>query len=285
MTPGISTTVWPLRGWVGVMLVGIFWTLNWMLTGLRTHWGFFPLWVGYCLVVDAWVWRRRGTSLWSRSRRNFLGLFLASIPVWWLFELINTRTANWHYLGRESFNDVEYFLLASLSFSTVLPAVFGTSELVGSLGWVRRLRPGGRLACPGPWWLPSLAGMLALLACLAWPRYFFPLVWLSLFLIVDPVNRRRGEPSILEYVAGGEWRPVVALGLGALTCGFFWEMWNVYSYPKWRYEIPFVDFLRVFEMPLLGYLGYVPFALELFAIYHLMAGAWAGGRSPFVRVD
>ena len=54
--------------------------------------------------------------------------------------------------------------------------------------------------------------------------------------------------------------------------GFFWEMWNFYSYPKWIYQIPFVDFLRVFEMPILGYGGYIPFALELFAMYHFVTG-------------
>lgn len=48
--------------------------------------------------------------------------------------------------------------------------------------------------------------------------------------------------------------------------------WNFYSYPKWVYEAPFLNFWHVFEMPLLGYLGYIPFALELFALYHLAIG-------------
>ncbi|MAA90963.1 MAG: hypothetical protein CL914_12365 [Deltaproteobacteria bacterium] len=56
-----------------------------------------------------------------------------------------------------------------------------------------------------------------------------------------------------------------------MICGFFWEFWNFWSYPKWIYQIPYVDFLHVFEMPVLGYLGYLPFALELFGLYHLMA--------------
>jgi hypothetical protein len=49
-------------------------------------------------------------------------------------------------------------------------------------------------------------------------------------------------------------------------------MWNFYSYPKWVYRVPFVNFWHIFEMPLLGYLGYLPFALELFALYHLVIG-------------
>lgn len=275
---------WPLRGWLGFALVGVFWGLNWGLSGLRTHWGFFPLWLGYCLVVDAWVWRRRATSLWTRGRGNFVGLFAASVPIWWLFELINERTSNWFYLGRSGFTDLEYVLLASLSFSTVVPAVFGTAELIGTCGWIRSLTPKRSIVVPGPWWAPTLAGLVFLALCLTWPRYFFPFVWLSLFFVVDPLNRRRGRPSIFQQLSDGDWRTAICLGGGALTCGTFWEMWNFYSYPKWQYQIPFVDFLRIFEMPLLGYGGYVPFALELFALYHLMAGVVSGRRDSIVRL-
>ena len=36
--------------------------------------------------------------------------------------------------------------------------------------------------------------------------------------------------------------------------------------------MPFVGFWKVFEMPLLGYLGYIPFAMELYAIYQFARG-------------
>src|SRR5690606_15999501 len=93
-----------------------------------------------CLVVDAWAWKRSGASIWSRSRGSFAVLFLMSAPMWWLFELINWRTRNWEYLGREAFTDLEYFVLASVSFSTVLPAVFGTARLMSTFAWVQRLQ-------------------------------------------------------------------------------------------------------------------------------------------------
>ncbi|HJO32576.1 MAG TPA: hypothetical protein QGI62_00395, partial [Anaerolineales bacterium] len=32
---------WPTHGWLGLGLIAVFWPLNWALTGLRTHWGFF----------------------------------------------------------------------------------------------------------------------------------------------------------------------------------------------------------------------------------------------------
>ena len=56
----------------------------------------------------------------------------------------------------------------------------------------------------------------------------------------------------------------------ALACGFFWELWNFYSYPKWTYHIPVVGHPRLFEMPLLGNLGYLPFGLELYPMIHLL---------------
>jgi hypothetical protein len=56
----------------------------------------------------------------------------------------------------------------------------------------------------------------------------------------------------------------------ALVCGFFWEMWNWGSLARWEYSIPHVDRFRVFEMPLLGYAGYLPFGIECAAIAALV---------------
>ncbi|HMH79024.1 MAG TPA: hypothetical protein VK514_02315, partial [Candidatus Acidoferrum sp.] len=69
---------WPLQGWFGLELVAICWPLNWTLPGLRTAYLFFPLWLGYILVVDGLVERRTGGSLWARSHRDFVLLFVAS---------------------------------------------------------------------------------------------------------------------------------------------------------------------------------------------------------------
>ncbi len=76
----------------------------------------------------------RKLELVQDSRRRYVGLFLVSAPVWWLFELLNLRTQNWIYLGVESFSPLGYTLLTTLSFSTVIPAVFGSAELVASTG-------------------------------------------------------------------------------------------------------------------------------------------------------
>jgi hypothetical protein len=273
------------HGWLGLGLIAIFWPLNWLLTGPRTHWGFFPLWLGYCLTVDALVLHRRGTSLLSRDWRKYVGLFVVSVPVWWLFEFINWRVQNWHYLGRESFTHLEYGVLSSLSFSTVIPAVLGTAELMASFDFVRRLRR-GPVICPNrPTTLAFfISGLLMFALMMAWPLYFFPFVWLSIYFILEPINVWLGHRTLANRTARGDWRPVITLWLGVLICGFFWEMWNFFSYPKWIYSVPWVDFLHIFEMPLLGYGGYLPFALELYALYHLVVGLMSKKDPDYLRV-
>jgi hypothetical protein len=47
-------------------------------------------------------------------------------------------------------------------------------------------------------------------------------------------------------------------------------MWNYLSFPKWVYHTPGTEFLHIFEMPLLGYAGYIPFALELESLKNLL---------------
>jgi hypothetical protein len=37
--------------------------------------------------------------------------------------------------------------------------------------------------------------------------------------------------------------------------------------------------LVLFEMPLAGYLGYIPFSLELFTLYHLVTGLFRRDRA------
>jgi hypothetical protein len=70
-------------------------------------------------------------------------------------------------------------------------------------------------------------------------------------------------------VAGGDWQRICRYGLAALICGFFWEMWNLHSLAKWIYFVPYVDRFHLFEMPLLGYAGYLPFGLECAVIAEL----------------
>ncbi len=262
----------PMRGYTGIILVIIFWTLNWSLDGLRTQWAFFPLWLGYILAADSIVFLRKGSSLFSRSKKSFIELFIFSIPVWWLFEILNYFTKNWIYLGREYFTDIQFFLLASLSFSTVIPAVFETAELISAFKRAGNKTSKKIILTKRASAYLLLIGIITLICIIIFPEYFYFLIWVSLYLIIDPLNFILGKKSLFQYLSLGNWKPVSSLIIGCLVCGFFWEMWNYFSYPKWIYILPGVNFLHVFEMPLPGYLGYIPFSLELYAIYNFIDG-------------
>ena len=259
---------------MGLILVAVCWPLNWTLPGVRTAYLFFPLWLGYVLVVDALVQLRTGSSTWVRSRKDFVLLFFISAPVWWLFELINLRTENWEYLGPELFDPLQ-LPLSTISFTVVAPAVFETAELIGNFGLMDRFASGPRLPSTHAVFAGLfVVGLAMLSAMLAWPTLFYPFAWIALVFILEPINRWTGRPYFLKELREGDWRTVISLSVGALVCGFFWEMWNYYSFPKWIYHIPGLGFWRIFEMPLLGYGGYIPFALELYALKNFI---WPNG--------
>ncbi|MFA5806985.1 MAG: hypothetical protein WC978_01290 [bacterium] len=258
----------PWWGWAGAGLGAASWILAWgrfpWMGGYQAH-TFTPLWVAYILVVNALTHRKTGRCLILSRPRRFLLLFPVSAAFWWSFEYLNRFVGNWFYLDPPGFGAGEYFLFATLPFSTVLPAVLSTRELLLSCprfdGAFREWRP----LSPAR---PAAIGLAALLLSCAGlfavgivPDFVFPLVWAAPPLLLISLAALRGEPHALSGIAGGDWRSFVASSLAALACGFFWEMWNFGSLAKWVYAIPYVDALHVFEMPLLGYAGYLPFGV------------------------
>ena len=261
---------------LGLALVAVFWFAAWTHFGVLGEYSFFPLWLGYILTVDGLVAWRKSTSLLLRAPRDFVLLFVLSAPIWWIFEGLNNFVLNWHYIIPADYSVWQMIIESTICFSTVIPAVFETTELVSTGGFMARL--GGRRQfdlSPRFLWRLMYAGAFGLAALVLVPRSAFPLTWVWLVLILDPLNQLRGRASLVGQAAHGDYRRIVALALGVLICGFFWEMWNFFAFPKWYYTVPYFDWLHIFEMPLLGYLGYIPFAWELYAVYHL---AWAKAR-------
>ncbi len=106
-----------------------------------------------------------------------------------------------------------------------------------------------------------MVACIGLMGIALWPTLFYPLLWLSPLLLFLGFQRILGEKSLLEDIRKGDWSRVVIPGLAGLICGFFWEMWNYYSLAHWKYSIPYVQGIQIFEMPLLGYFGYLPFGI------------------------
>jgi len=261
----------PPRLLAGIALVGIAWPLAWMGPAPYSEHTFFPLWLGYILTMDSMTLLRSGSSLLERSPRRFLFLFVGSLPLWWLFEFANESLNNWHYVMARHWSPAAYALQASIAFSTVLPAIFVTAEFYRTLPAFRRPVHWIRIAPSGRGLTAiSALGLAMFVASLVAPSIFFPFVWIGVFLLIDPINRLTGGRSIAAQVERRRWDTVLILFAAGITCGFFWELWNIRSLPKWTYDVPGLDGPRLFEMPLLGYGGYLPFALEIYAFYHLL---------------
>ena len=278
----------PYRGLLGLILICVAWPFSWAESGAGLQYTFFPLWLGFILAVDGLVLRRTGTSFIVRSPKIMAMMFILAIPYWWMFEAINQVIQNWVYIGSNPETNLFSLIQTSLAFSVVIPAVFEVSELVGSFNFINRFaRMPALVLNRQQVAIIGILGVLSLAALLTWPKYLFPITWLSLFFIFDPINYLTGRPSITANVRHGDWRLVVAFALGALICGFFWEMWNYQATISWQYNIGFFDFARIFHMPLLGYGGYLPFGLETYAMFHFVVGllGWSRDANIPVRGD
>ena len=107
--------------------------------------------------------------------------------------------------------------------------------------------------------------------------WLVPLVWLGLILMLDPINALRGNPSITGDIIRGNYQRLLALLASGGLCGLLWEFWNYWALTKWTYTVPYLGSVKIFEMPVLGYLGFPPFAVECWAMYILIRGMGAGG--------
>ncbi len=265
-------------GFVGILLI-LFVELNFILDLQPFAKLYFPIvWLGYILVIDALVYKIRKNSLISSRFSEFLGMVIISMLFWWIFEFLNLPIQNWRYPGLELL-DTKMILFGILSFATVLPAFFETVELYRSIHLFdnKKLHKSHKITKRFIHTMLTI-GIISFILPIILPRYFFPLVWGSLFFILDPINYLHKQPSIIGHLKDKNLAIPLTLLLTGITLGFFWEFWNYWAAIKWTYSIPYVSYFKIFEMPALGYLGCFPFAFELYAMYWFV-------RSLFLKKD
>lgn len=230
------------------------------------------VWYGYIFFVDSLVYRLKKGSLIASYPSEFLFLAALSLPFWLIFESYNTFTGSWYY--------VHYAWYVHLvNFTTIMPAILETFSLFNALGIGRRFDkkkdPERKDLRANAMSLNAIRLLVAIGAFIATIPIFlpilgFPFMWIGLFLFLDPLNYLTNRPSIIKKVSEGRNSLVIRLFLAGITMGFFWEFWNYQAYPKWMYNMPsFIQSIRLFEMPLLGYLGYLPFSMEVFLFFAL----------------
>ena len=288
-TPDVSRFTFPWWGWLGIGWTGLWWVLAWTRfpwMALQEH-TFTPLWIGYIVTVNGGTFARIGHCMMVDRPRYFLSLFPLSALFWWLFEYLNRFVQNWYYIGVGDLSSLEYVVRATIPFSTVLPAVIGTAELLTAYPAIStgldRFKPMPVHYQRSMSWVLLLASGLSLLGIGLWPNYLFPLVWVGPLLLLVSLQVVTRSPSILSPLEQGDWRGVLIPALAALICGFFWELWNWKSLAHWEYAIPFVHRFQLFEMPLLGYVGYLPFGLECITVANLCLGRQFAGSVEYYR--
>jgi hypothetical protein len=261
-------------GWLGLAMLASFESL----LALRTPWivtYFTPLaWTSYLLLADALAGWLKGESLLGDRPREFLSLAFWSVPLWLIFEAYNLRLENWTYVGLP-----QNLLLRGFgyvwSFATIWPAIFETADLVGALGIFTSASERPRAATKSSTLvILFLIGLVSVAVPVLLPaslgRYLFGAVWLGFILLLEPLNYRWKGFSFLDRFEKGRTRAFWTFLAAGWICGILWEFWNYWAAAKWIYIFPIGQSWKVFEMPLAGYLGFLPFAVECKVLYEFV---------------
>lgn len=259
--------------WGGVMLLFIFKVREpvWLV-----HWSDIPLFWGTALMLDGWVYKRNGgVSLISKVPQELIGIGVASVSGWMIFEFLNFFVDdNWYYPMGDMLDREEFFLYACIVSSGLLPIAFEWYCLFKTFPKLReRFSNGIKIKTN------TLIDNLILLACFGGmfasgllPNTMFFMLWIGPPIILAIVLKKIGVWTPVMEIGNGNWTPSL---LGALTyfvTGLCLEGQNYLSAihspnlwtedpAYWQYSLPYVDVLHVFEMPLLGLWGYLPFGI------------------------
>ena len=232
------------------------------------------VWSGYILLIDAIIYKLKGHSLLVNDRTELLIIVVISIAAWWLFEFYNAPRfwqseleLWWHYHNLTPNPYVRRFGY-DWAFATIFPAMFLTAQLFASSVFAKQKQFRViHFSRPILYAMILLGATGALIPLVLISTWFAPLVWLSFIFLLDPINYLRGWPSIVGDLSQGNWRRLLSLLASGLICGVLWEFWNYWAVSKWTYTVPYIGSVKIFEMPVLGYLGFPPFAVECWVVY------------------
>jgi hypothetical protein len=243
---------------------------------------FTPLqWTGYILFLDAVLARRRGESFIFDRTGEFFFLLTVSIACWFLFEAYNLHLRNWEY---HHLPENLWLRLMALfwAFATIFPGILMTSEVLDEFGVFSNAKF-SPVAIPNCFYHVLLVvGVLfctvPVLVSAQFAQYLFAFVWVGYVFFLEPINYRLGLPSLFRDLENGSIQKLLSLFLSGLICGILWEFWNYWAGAKWVYTLPYLNKPKIFEMPLAGFLGFLPFAVECFVMWQLALYAWRRWR-------
>lgn len=263
-----------IYGWVGILILAISEFLLISNNSFIKTWFTPIMWTGYILFADALVYKLRGTSMISNRLSQFLFMLPYSVACWLIFEAYNLHLHNWKYVGLPE-NMVERIIGYVWAFATIFPGVLFTSELIDIAGIFERIKIRKIPMRPGALHFIISIGVLFLIVPIFVPAkvaiFLFGPVWIGMGFLLDPINYFLGGKSLFRELENGRLNKLFSLFLAGLICGFLWEFWNYWATAKWVYIFPYLTEPKVFEMPLIGYLGFLPFAVEVFVMWEFAA--------------
>jgi hypothetical protein len=264
----------PFWGWAGLAII----LLAELLLVLRAVWWvstFFTaiVWTGYILLADGLVVSLKGESRLSSSPGAFAALAFWSVPLWLVFEAYNLRLRNWVYVSMPSSPALDTFGYV-WAYATIWPAIYETADLVEALGFFQAKHQPRTPSTLAGRALIALGGLVLVTIPLLVPArigsYLFGTVWVGFVLLLDPLSYQwRGASLLREFEAGIQTK-LCALLLAGWICGIFWEFWNYWAGAGWLYIFSVGQSWKIFQMPVPGFLGFPPFAVECWVMFEFL---------------
>jgi len=233
-------------------------------------WFYCFAWWSFILIMDSLNFRIRKISPLSESTKTFLFSAYISVFVWLIFELFNLMLKNWSYHDLPA-SPWERWLGYFIAFASVIPAMREISFFMEGLLKKKSIALFRLKAPPHFLKLCVFLGLVFIFLAITWPSLFFPLVWICFIFLLEPINFWLKNETFLFDLERKDWTRLWSWIIAGLVAGFFWEFWNFLANSRWEYFLPYLNFWRVFEMPVFGYTGFMPFALEIFGFHQLFS--------------
>jgi len=282
----------PAWFWLGaVLMFGAMFVMWGKFSGPKfiTNWTLLPLFWGAIIFFDGIVYYRTGGhSIINEKPQTLVAISVASIGGWAYFEYLNFFVKeNWYYPKGDLVSTEQFMIYSLLGSSALLTIAFELYMLLESFPKLAvKYTQGPKLSVSKKAWKIILfLSLLVMFLISLFPDELFFFIWLApLLAFLSILHILDIWTPITPILEKGNWAPFVLMCLTYLIQGFFHEGWNYFSAIHltstevitynpgfWMYSVPYVNVLHIFEMPLLGYFGYLPFGLYCWVAWLVFA--------------